>query len=68
MAVNHQVGLVAAVALGRLAESMLYELRGHDITVMLSAAVILGAVALGAGFIPAHRASRLDPMKALRTE
>lgn len=62
------IGLVAAVALGRLAESMLYELRGHDITVLVSAAVILGCVALGAGFIPAHRASRLDPMKALRTE
>jgi predicted permease len=62
------IGLAAAVALGRLAESMLYELRGHDITVLVSSAVILAAVALGAGFIPAHRASRLDAMQALRTE
>ena len=62
------IGLAAAVALGRLAESMLYELRGHDLTVLVSAALILGVVSLGAGFIPAHRASRLDPMKALRTE
>jgi predicted permease len=62
------IGLAAAIALGRLAESLLYELRGHDLVVLISAAVALSLVALGAGFIPAYRASRLDPMQALRTE
>jgi ABC-type antimicrobial peptide transport system permease subunit len=62
------IGLAAAIALGRLAESLLYELRGHDLVVLISAAVALSLAALGAGFIPAYRASRLDPMQALRTE
>jgi predicted permease len=62
------IGLAAAIGLGRLAESLLYELRGHDIGVLISATVTLSLVALGAGFIPAHRASRLDPMQALRTD
>jgi predicted permease len=61
-------GLAAAVGLGRLAGSMLFELQGHDPAVLTGAAVMLGLVALGAGFIPAHRASQVDPMRALRYE
>ena len=62
------VGLAAAMALARLAQSMLYELRGSDPLVLSVAIVTLSVVALGAGFIPAHRASRVDPMRALRYE
>jgi predicted permease len=62
------IGLAAAVGLGRLAQSMLYELHGSDPIVLSVAVVTLSLVALGAGFIPAHRASRVDPMRALRYE
>jgi ABC-type antimicrobial peptide transport system permease subunit len=62
------IGLAAALALGRLAQSLLFELEGHDPTVFVIAVVLLAMVAIGAGFIPAYRASRLDPMRALRYE
>jgi ABC-type antimicrobial peptide transport system permease subunit len=62
------VGLAAAIALGRAAQSMLFELNGYDPTVLAASAVLLSLVALGAGLLPAHRASRVDPMRALRYE
>ncbi len=64
--IGGSVGLVGALALGRAAESLLFEVSGHDPVVLAAAVVLLGAISLGAGSIPAHRASRLDPMKALR--
>jgi predicted permease len=62
------VGLVAAIWAGRAAKSILYQMEGHDPVVLASSVVLLAIVALGAGFIPAHRASRVDPMLALRYE
>jgi predicted permease len=62
------VGLAAAVGIGRLAGSLLFELEGHDPAVLTASAVLLTLVAVGAGLIPAYRASRLDPMRALRYE
>jgi putative ABC transport system permease protein len=62
------VGIAAAVGLGQLAQSLLFELRGYDPMVLSVSAVLLGLVALGAGFVPARRASRIDPMLALRYE
>jgi predicted permease len=62
------VGLVAAVSLGRLAQSLLFELHGWDPVVLTGSAVVLSVVALGAGFLPALRASRVEPMRALRYE
>jgi predicted permease len=62
------VGLIVAVGVGRLAESLLFELQGHDPLVLTAATIALGLVALAAGFIPALRASRIDPMNALRYE
>jgi predicted permease len=62
------VGLVLAVYLGRLAQSLLYEVTGHDPAVLVGAVLLLALIALVAGFIPADRASRIDPNRALRYE
>jgi predicted permease len=62
------VGLAAAVGLGWLAQSLLFELRGWDPAVLAGSAALLSVVALGAGFIPAQRASQVEPMQALRYE
>jgi ABC-type antimicrobial peptide transport system permease subunit len=62
------IGLAAALALGKAAQSMLFELQGHDPAVLAGAVVALGLVAFGAGLIPAHRASQIDPIRALRYE
>jgi predicted permease len=59
-------GLVLAVWMGRAAQSLLYQLQGWDPAVLAGAAIALTIVALGAGIVPAHRASRVDPMLALR--
>jgi predicted permease len=61
-------GLGLAVAAGRGAQSLLFELKGYDPAVFASAALVLALVALAAGFAPALRASRVDPMTALRYE
>jgi putative ABC transport system permease protein len=62
------IGLACAFGVGRAAESVLYELKGNDTWVFAIAALVLTAIALAAGFLPAHRASRVDPMRALRYE
>ena len=62
------IGLVIAVGVGRLAESLLFEVKGYDPLVIGVSTAALAVVALGAGFIPALRASKIDPMNALRYE
>ena len=61
-------GLVGALGVGKGAQSMLFQMTGADPAVLALSAVALALVALGAGFIPAHRASRVDPMRALKYE
>jgi predicted permease len=61
-------GLAAALGAARFAESLLFQLSGRDPGVLGASIVILLVIALGAGFIPAHRAARVDPIKALRYE
>ena len=67
-AIGGVLGLAAATGLGRLAQSLLFELKGWDPIVLSASAVTLTLVALGAGFIPALRASQVEPMRALRYE
>ncbi len=62
------IGIGGAIALGRGAQSLLYQLKGWDPLVMVVSAAVLTAVALGAGYLPARRASQTDPMDALRYE
>jgi predicted permease len=66
--VGAAVGLVLALALGRLVASLLYGVSARDpITMAVSVLVLLGAGAV-AGLLPAWRASRVDPVVALRAE
>jgi ABC-type antimicrobial peptide transport system permease subunit len=66
--VGGTLGLVAAAATGIFGQSLLFEIEGYDPGALASSAAVLVLVALLAGFIPAYRASRVDPMKALRYE
>jgi predicted lysophospholipase L1 biosynthesis ABC-type transport system permease subunit len=60
------VGSAGALALTRLLERFLYEIRPSDPATFISVAAILLGVALAAGLLPARRASSVDPMGALR--
>src|SRR5204863_1489472 len=62
------VGLAAALALGRLLISQLYQISAHNPLVLIATIAILGAAALVACLIPARRATLVDPIQALRTE
>ena len=61
-------GLAVAIGLGQLVKSMLYGLRPTDPASLLGSAWLLLSVAMLAGWIPAMRASRVEPMEALRHE
>jgi predicted permease len=67
-AVGVVVGIAVALGLGQLVKSMLYGLRPSDPASLVGAAVVLLGVALLAGWVPAMRASRVEPMEALRHE
>jgi putative ABC transport system permease protein len=62
------VGLAAALALGRLIASQLYETSAHSPLLLGATMAILGIAALVACVIPARRATSIDPMDALRAQ
>jgi len=62
------VGLAAALALGRLITSQLYQVSAHNPVVLIATAFILAAAALLACLLPARRATLVDPVQALRAE
>ena len=62
------IGLAGALALGRLLTSLLYGVSPADPRVLLVAAAVLATVSLLASLVPAIRATRVDPIDALRSE
>ena len=66
IAIGAAIGVLGAFGLGRAAQSLLYGLNGFDPAVFALAVALLAAVAFGAGLVPAIRASRTQPMGALR--
>jgi putative ABC transport system permease protein len=68
VAIGIVLGLVGAIAVGRALTSLLYNVGALDTTAVATAVISLLAVALIACFVPARRATRVDPIVALRTE
>jgi ABC-type antimicrobial peptide transport system permease subunit len=62
------IGLATAYAGGRVVASYLYVMQAADPLVLISAGAVVAGVTMGATIIPAVRASRLDPVRALRSE
>ena len=62
------IGLAGTVAIGRLLTAQLYQISPHDPFLLGAAAIVLAVAALLACLIPARRATRVDPIQALRTE
>jgi predicted permease len=62
------LGLIGALLTSRLVEALLFELTARDPVTLAATTVILAVAALLAGYLPARRASRIDPAVALRAE
>jgi predicted permease len=68
LAIGLIVGIPAAMGLGRYVSSQLYNIEPRDPFIAGATIAVLTIVSVAAGLIPAHRASRIDPILALRTE
>jgi predicted permease len=66
VAVGVVVGVAASVGAGQFLTTMLFGLEPTDVLTIVAATVVMAAVSVLAGFLPARRASRVDPMVALR--
>jgi len=62
------IGIGLALWAGQAAAKFLFGLKPNDLATFAAAAVLLGLTAAVAGYIPARRASAMDPMDALRVE
>jgi putative ABC transport system permease protein len=61
-------GITAALAVGQLLQSLLFQVSARDPVTIVVVASVLFAVAAAACAVPAHRATRVDPVVALRFE
>ena len=68
LALGLAVGIPAAMALGRYVSSQLHGIDARDPSIAIATVVLLFVVSAAAGLIPARRASRIDPILALRAE
>jgi len=68
LAIGLLVGVPAALGLGRYISSQLYGIQPQDPAIAITTVAVLSLVSAAAGLIPAHRASRIDPILALRHE
>jgi ABC-type antimicrobial peptide transport system permease subunit len=68
LAVGVVIGTAISLVAGRAAESLLFGLKSSDPLTLTTAAALLKAIGALASFIPARRASHLDPMTALRSD
>ncbi len=68
LAIGLAIGVPAAMGLGGYVASQLYGIKPHDPAIAISTVVLLAVVSAAAGLIPAQRASRIDPILALRHE
>jgi ABC-type antimicrobial peptide transport system permease subunit len=68
LSIGLAVGIPAAIGLGRFVSSQLYGIQPHDPWTAGATVLLLAMVSAAAGLIPAHRASRIDPILALRYE
>jgi putative ABC transport system permease protein len=62
------IGLAAAVALGRVIRSLLFGVTPFDAATLVAVPLVLGGMALIASWVPARRAMRLDPVRAMRED
>jgi putative ABC transport system permease protein len=62
------VGAAIAFAAVRVLDNLLYQTNTHDPAMFVGAGIVLGVAALVASYVPARRATRVDPVEALRTE
>jgi ABC-type antimicrobial peptide transport system permease subunit len=68
VSIGLMLGLAAAVSVGNLAAKLLFGVQLGDAMTFASATLILILVAIAAGYVPARRATRVEPVTALRNE
>jgi putative ABC transport system permease protein len=62
------IGLALAAAIGKLVSGLLYQVSPFDPAVFFAAAAILAGAAMLASYLPARRATRIEPLEALRVD